>query len=322
MILCRTPYRISLFGGGTDYPEWFRSHGGACLAATIDHYCHVSVRWLPPFFPHRTRVVWSKIELVKDRSDIAHPAVRAALEMLDLDGVEIHHDGDLPARSGIGSSSAFAVGLLQALYGLRGLLRSPEQLAEDATHLEFDILEEPVGCQDQILCALGGFRLISFGRDGTWRADPVMLGPECQLEAHLLLVYTGPRQSAPSRMRSSNERALQRIQEMPQEAVGMLANGDLPDFADLLDEAWARKRELGPGITTIAVDDLYQAAKRAGARSGKLLGSGGGGFLLLFCDPAYQADVLSALRGCVPVPFRFEGRGSEIVHYRPEVHPV
>ena len=322
MIVTRTSYRLSLFGGGSNYPEWFSRHGGSCLAASLDKYCHVSARWLPPFFPHKTRVVWSKIELVKDRSEIEHPAVRAALEMLDLDGVEIHHDGDLPARSGIGSSSAFAVGLLHALYALTGTMVGPERLAEDATRLERDILGEPVGCQDQLICALGGFRLLTFERNGTWRADPVTLGPETvrALEERLLLVYTGPRHEAP--MPSiADEWALHEIQKMPALAVSLLEAGAWDDFGELLHQAWYLKRRLAPGVTTPEVDALYEAARHAGAIGGKLLGAGGGGFLLLFCDPPKQSAVLRALAGCVHVPFRFAARGSEIVHFRPETRP-
>ena len=322
MILTKTPFRVSLFGGGSDYPEWFRVHGGSCLAATINKYCSVSVRWLPPFFAHKSRIVWSKIELVKERSEIEHPAVRAALEMLDLDGVEIHHDGDLPARSGIGSSSAFAVGLLHALYALTGMMVGPERLATDATHLEQDILREPVGNQDQLICALGGFRLLTFARDGTWRADPVTLGPETVrgLEERLLLVYTGPRHDAP--MPSiADEWALHEIQQMPALAVSLLDLGAWDEVGDLFHQAWVLKRRLAPGITTPEVDALYEAARHAGARGGKLLGAGGGGFLLLFCDPPKQSAVLRALGGCVPVPFRFEARGSEVVYFRPEARP-
>ena len=318
-VIVRVPFRLSLFGGGSDYPSWFTQHGGSCLAASIDRYCHISARWLPPFFAHRNRIVWSKIELVKDRSEIEHPAVRAALEMLDLDGVEIHHDGDLPARSGIGSSSAFAVGLLHALHALKGEMVGPERLAAEATNLEQNILSEPVGNQDQLMCALGGFRLLTFGRDGTWRATPVTLGPETVrgLEERLLLVYTGPRHDAP--MPSiADEWALHEIQQMPAVAVSLLEAGAWDDFGELLHQAWYLKRRLAPGISPPEVAALYEGARHAGARGGKLLGAGGGGFLLLFCDPPKQGAVLRALDGCVPVPFRFEARGSQIVHYTSE----
>jgi len=292
------------------------------LSATINKYCYLSARWLPPFFPHRNRIVWSKTELVKDRSEIEHPAVRAALEWLDLDGVEIHHDGDLPARSGIGSSSAFAVGLLHALHGLQGQMIGPEELATEAIHLEQDLLQAPVGSQDQILCALGGFRLVTFERDGQWRADPVILPPERfrQLEDRLLLFYTGPRQAG-TLPTGQNERALHRIQAMPGRALTILADRDLADFGDLLDESWFAKRNLGPGISTPEVDDLYLLAKRSGAGGGKLLGSGGGGFVLLFVEPQFQNSVHEALKHLVHVPFAFEMQGSHIVYYRPESRP-
>ena len=322
-VLVQVPVRVSLFGGGSDYPSWFTKHGGACLATTIDKYCRISARWLPPFFPHKNRIVWSKIELVKDRSEIEHPAVRAALEMLDLDGVEIHHDGDLPARSGIGSSSAFAVGLLHALHALTGTMVGPERLAAEATHLECDVLGEPVGRQDQLLCALGGFRLLTWERDGTWRAEPVTLGPETirALEERLLLVYTGPRTVPAGQNPPTDDRLLHSIQQMPQTALMALEAGDWEIFGELLDHAWQLKRRLAPGVTTPEVDALYAAARTAGAQGGKLTGAGGGGFLLLFCDPPKQGAVLRALGGCVPVPFRFMMRGSEIVYFRPEARP-
>lgn len=322
MVISRTPYRLSLVGGGSDYPAWYQEHGGCVLSATINRYCHISARWLPPFFPHTNRIVWSKTELVKDRSEIEHPAVRAALEWLDLDGVEIHHDGDLPARSGIGSSSAFAVGLLHALHGLQGQMIGPEELAADAIHLERTLLHEPVGCQDQILCALGGLRLVTFTPDGQWRADPVVLPPERlrQLEDRLLLFYTGPRQASilPG---GQNSRPLHRIQAMPQQALTILLGRDLADFGDLLDESWQVKRELHAGISTPDVDALYLSARKAGAHGGKLLGAGGGGFLLLFVEPPFQRSVHQALQDLVHVPFAFENQGSSIVYYRPEPRP-
>ena len=326
MIVTQTSYRLSLFGGGSDYPEWFREHGGSCLAATINKFCTISARWLPPFFAHRNRIVWSKIELVKARSEIEHPAVRAALEMLDLDGVEIHHDGDLPARSGIGSSSAFAVGLLHALSGLLGIMAAPERLAEDAIRLE-RILGEHIGIQDQILCALGGFRLLTIERDGMWRADPVILGSETRraLEERLLLFYTGPRAgdlgAASGRVasRSGPENlALARIQQMPAEALRLLDAADFHGFGELLDESWWRKKELGPGISTPEIDDLYATARRAGASGGKITGSGGGGFLLLCVEPQFQTSVLRTLAHLVHVPFCFESGGSRIAYYREE----
>lgn len=322
MIVSRTPYRISCFGGGSDYPAWYREYGGCVLSATINRYCYISARWLPPFFPHRNRIVWSKTEMVKDRSEIEHPAVRASLEWLDLDGVEIHHDGDLPARSGIGSSSAFAVGLLHALHGLRGQMIGPEELAQAATYLEQNLLHSPVGCQDQILCALGGFRLVTFEPSGEWRADPIMLPTERirQVEDRLLLFYTGPRQTVPPPGKQ-NDHPLHRIQDMPRRALDILVNGNIEDFGALLDESWWAKRELHRGISTPDVDGLYEAARRAGASGGKLLGSGGGGFLLLFAEPQFQANVLRELAGLVHVPFAFEHQGSQIVYYQPEPRP-
>lgn len=321
MVISKTNYRLSLLGGGSDFPSWFMENGGAVLAGTINRACHVSARWLPPFFAHRSRIVWSKIELVKDRAEIEHPAVRAALEMLDIeDGVEIHHDGDLPARSGIGSSSAFAVGLLHALHALRGEFVGPERLAQEAICLECDVLGEPVGHQDQLLCAFGGLRLITWEPGGAWRADPVPLPPEIlrAFEERLLLVYTGPRAGATPSPAGHNPAALARLQEMPRWGAECLSDGDWKEFGDLLENAWWEKKSLAPWIVTPEMDDLYLRLKGAGATALKVCGAGGGGFLLVYAEPDRWGKILLTLEGLVSVPVRFSQRGSSIVHYGTE----
>lgn len=327
MIISRTPFRISFFGGGSDYPTWYRRHGGAVLSTAIDKYCYLTCRYLPPFFAHRFRVLYSKIEMVRQVEEIQHPAVRGALQLLGFRrGVEIHHDGDLPARSGMGSSSAFAVGILHALHALQGRMRSKEQLAREAIHLEQEVLGETVGVQDQLAAAYGGFNVMRFAPDGNFSVQPVYL-PEPRLaefKSHLLLFYTGLARNASevaARVVASleaKETLLHRMVAMVEEAVEILKAGRLSDFGYLLDEAWHLKRSLNEGISTPLVDEAYEAAKAAGALGGKLLGAGGGGFLLIFCPPSRRRHVQKALAKLLHVPFDFEPTGSQIIFYDPE----
>ena len=246
MIISRTPFRISFFGGGTDYPVWFREHGGAVLATTINKYCYITCRWLPPFFEHTSRIVWSKIELVKRQAEIQHPAVREALDFLEIqEGIELHHDGDLPARTGVGSSSSFTVGLLHALYGLKKVMPSKMQLASDAIHVEQERLKENVGSQDQVLAAFGGLNRIDFGRDGTIQVSPVLISRErvALLQDHLLLVYTGISRTASEiagdqiRTAHQNRPVLQAMHQMVERAIQILqGTEDLVEFGQLLHE--------------------------------------------------------------------------------------
>ncbi|MCX7712806.1 MAG: hypothetical protein N2035_03975 [Chthoniobacterales bacterium] len=327
MIISRTPFRVSFFGGGSDYPLWYRRFGGAVLSTAIDKYCYLTCRYLPPFFAHRFRVLYSKIEMVRRIEEIQHPAVRGALQLLGFRrGVEIHHDGDLPARSGMGSSSAFAVGILHALHALQGRMRSKEQLAKEAIHLEQDVLGETVGVQDQIAAAYGGFNVMRFAPDGSFSVQPVYL-PEPRLlefKSHFLLFYTGLARNATevaARVVASleaKESAIRRMVAMVDEALEILKSGQLSDFGHLLDEAWHLKRSLNEGISTPLVDEAYDTAKKAGALGGKLLGAGGGGFLLFFCPPSRRRHVQKALAKLLHVPFDFEPSGSQIIFYDPE----
>ena len=329
MIICRTPFRISFFGGGTDYPEWYRAHGGAVLAATIDKYCYLTCRYLPPFFQHRLRIVYRQIETCAAIDEISHPVVREALRFLRIDrGIELHHDGDLPARSGMGSSSAFTVGLLHALHALRGEMPAKGQLAREAIHLEQEVLQETVGSQDQVITAYGGFRHIKFPSDGEIEINPVILpaGRIAELKAHLLLVYTGITRTAADVARSfvvaidSRRRQLRIMKELVDECLDLLASGrDIGAFGELLHEAWQAKRSLSGAVSNPEVDALYEEARAAGAISGKLTGAGGGGFLLLFVPPEKQPAVLEALDGRIHVPFAFESAGSQIIFYEPGV---
>jgi D-glycero-alpha-D-manno-heptose-7-phosphate kinase len=328
MIICRTPYRISFFGGGTDYPGWYRSHGGAVLATTIDKFCYLTCRYLPPFFEHRIRVVYRKIETCVAVEEISHPSVREALRLLKIDrGVELHHDGDLPARSGMGSSSAFTVGLLHALHALRGEMATKAQLLRESLYLEQEVLEETVGSQDQVMAAYGGLRHVKFHPNGEIAIDPLILPAAriAELEAHLMLFYTGIARTAADVAKSyvvdleARRRQLRIMKELVEESVDILACGtDIRAFGDLLHEAWQAKRSLSEQVSNSLVDALYDRAREAGALGGKLTGAGGGGFLLLFVDPENQLAVRQALGDRLHVPFRFETAGSQVIFYEPE----
>jgi D-glycero-alpha-D-manno-heptose-7-phosphate kinase len=323
VIICRTPYRVSFFGGGTDYPAWYREHGGGVLATTINKYCYLTCRYLPPFFEHRTRLVYRRIEMCNSVEEIRHPAVRAALQYLREDrGIELHHDGDLPARSGMGSSSAFVVGLLHALHTLRNEPVTKERLTDEAIHLEQEVIGETVGSQDQVLAAHGGFNHVRFLPSGAIRvaALPLPAGRLRELQAHLMLFYTGIQRTASDVARTyatdlaARARQLRAMQDFLAEAVALLRAGkDIEAFGDLLHEAWQVKRSFSGKVSSPAVDGMYDKARAAGAIGGKLTGAGGGGFLLLFVPPDRQPVVRAALEPLLWVPFRFEPGGSQIL---------
>ena len=327
MIITRTPLRVSFFGGGTDYPTWFREHGGAVLATTIDKYLYLHCRYLPPFFDFRSRIVWSKIEQVQEPSEIAHPAIRGILEWLKIsEGVEIHHHGDLPARTGLGSSSSFSVGLLHALHALRGELVSKRKLAEEAIHVEQQVLHEHVGVQDQIQSAFGGLNRIDIRTDGSFEVSPLVVRADrlAGLQKHLLLLYTGLSRHASEiaaeqiATMGSKTAELKAMRQMVDEGEKILVgNGELRDFGRMLDESWKLKRALSSKIAPGFVNEIYDTARRAGADGGKLLGAGGGGFMLVFVQPERRAAVLKALGKLLPVPFQFERSGTQIVLYEP-----
>jgi len=329
MIITRTPFRISFFGGGTDYPIWFRENGGAVLATSIDKYCYIMCRKLPPFFDHKHRIVYSAIENVSKASEIRHPAVRGAFEWFGIEtGLEIHHDGDLPARSGLGSSSSFSVGLLHALRALDGKISDKGQLARDAIHLEQVVIGEAVGSQDQVTAAYGGFNKIEFFADGSFSVSPVIVSAarKSLLNDHLMLFFTGISRIAAEVAQTkidnlSNRRAeLTRMRDMVDEGLGILSDPSRPidDFGHLLDAAWNFKRRLSSRVSTAAIDEIYTRSLREGALGGKLLGAGGGGFLLLFVPPENHERVKQQLQPLVHVPFRFEDSGSRVVLYHPD----
>lgn len=327
MIISRTPYRISFFGGGTDYNPWFREHGGAVLATTINRYCYLTCRFLPPFFEHTSRVVWSKIEAVHGNSEIEHPSVRAAVEFLKVqEGIEVHHQGDLPARSGLGSSSAFTVGILHALYALKGEMVSKGELAKQAIHIEQDLLKEHVGVQDQIQTAFGGINRIEIKPNGTFYVQPLPLGAARvhKLEEHLLLFYTGVSRHASeiavSQIRAipDHTRELHEMRRLVDEATDVLTgDADITKFGELLHESWVLKRQLSDKIAPAFVNDIYDRAMKAGAVGGKLLGAGGGGFMLFMARPSDHQKVLAALSDLLLVPMELDWTGSQLIFYDP-----
>jgi D-glycero-alpha-D-manno-heptose-7-phosphate kinase len=323
MIISRTPFRISFFGGGTDYPDWYRKHGGAVLATTIDKYCYINCRYLPPFFEHRYCIVYSKVEHCQAVDEIAHPAVREALRYLEIArGVEIHHDADIPARSGVGSSSAFTVGLLNALHALKGEMASKHRLAMEGVHLEQDILKETVGSQDQVLAAYGGLNHIVFYPSGEITVTPITVGVDRirELASHLMLFYTGIKRTASVIAESfvdgidDRRRQLRVMKDLVDESIGIVAGDrDILEFGELLHEAWLAKRSLSADISNSEVDAVYDTARSAGAVGGKLIGAGGGGFFLLFVPPWKQQSVRDALNSLIQVPFKFDFSGSQII---------
>jgi D-glycero-alpha-D-manno-heptose-7-phosphate kinase len=329
MIISRTPFRISFFGGGTDYPVWYKEHSGAVLATSINKYSYITCRYLPPFFEHKFRIVYSKTETTQTVSEIQHPAVRATLDFMDIkNGVEIHHDGDLPARTGLGSSSSFTVGLVHALYALYGKMVTKRQLALDAIHVEQNILRENVGAQDQTSAAFGGFNKIEFGGSHHIQVNPITLNPvKCHnLQDHLMLYFTGFSRIASEiageqiKKTPDKQNELFKMREMVDEAIGILngSDSDISDFGKLLHESWKIKRSLTDKISTPQIDKIYNDAFKAGALGGKLLGAGGGGFVLFFVEPEFQPAVRKKLNNLLYVPFKFDTTGSQIIYYSPE----
>ena len=327
MIITRTPFRISFFGGGTDYHSWYQEHGGAVISTTINHYCNLICSFRPPFFEGKHRIVWREVEDVNDVKDIKHPAVKAVLEYMEIKrGVEIMYKGDLPARSGLGSSSAFTVGMLNAMYSLRGQLSTKQQLAAEAVHIERDILKENVGVQDQIAAAYGGLNKIIINQEGTFQVEPLPINPLRlkDLKNHLMLFFTGVSRNAtdiakdqvkniPNRKNELNE-----MRQMVDISCDILmGNTDIKDFGKLMNESWKLKKSLSKAVSTDFIDDIYNKAMNAGAIGGKVLGAGGGGFILFFVKPEDQPKVLEELCDLLWIPFDFENQGSHIAFYNP-----
>lgn len=327
MVITRTPFRVSFFGGGTDYPVWYEENGGAVLSASIDKYCYISCRHLPPFFEHKNRVVYSKIENVKDLDEIQHPSAREVLKYMNIGkGVEIHHDADLPARSGLGSSSAFTVGLINALHALNGKMVTKRQLALDAIHVEQERIKENVGSQDQTAAAFGGFNKIEFGAPHKVNVLPIVLKKERmdEFQDHLMMFFTGFSRTASEVVAEQIKNTPKKFAElkvmhaMVDEAIDILnSDRNIDEFGKLLNETWNLKRGLTSQITNSAIDEIYEAGRSAGAIGGKLLGAGNGGFMLFFVKPENQQKVKDKLKNLLYVPFKFENSGSQVIYYAP-----
>jgi len=330
MIITRTPLRISFFGGGTDYPAWYREHGGAVLATTINKYCYINCRYQPPFFESRYRIAYRKIELCRSIEEIQHPSVRACLPYANVrEGIEMVYAGDLPANSGLGSSSTFTVGLLKALYTLQGRMVSQADLGLKAVHVEQNIIGESVGSQDQIMAAHGGLKVVRFGKDISVQPVIISAARAQLLQDHLMLFYTGKRrygsEIAKDKINNMGKRAqeLHRIHALVDEALGVLSSErDIRDFGRMLDETWQLKRSLSDKVSTPQVEELYAKAMVNGAIGGKLLGAGGGGFILLFVPPERHRHVKAALSPTSQVPFRFDLYGSQVIHFENEDNAI
>src|SRR5579871_87640 len=329
MVITRTPLRISFFGGGTDYPVWYQENGGSVLSTTIDKSCYITCRWMPPFFDYHSRISYSKVENVKSNAEIWHPSVKGCLEFLKIqEGMEIHHIADLPARTGLGTSSAFTVGLLLGLYALKNQMRDKRALALEAIHVERDLLKEAVGAQDQVAAAYGGFNRINFLTDGSIDVQRIMASQDRinDLQKNLALFFTGF-------SRTASEVATEQVKETPNrktelkamlqlvdeaEAIVTDSKRPLDDFGRLLHEGWQLKRSLTGKITTPEIDEIYEAGRASGALGGKLLGAGGGGFMLFYVPPERREELTLRLKKLLCVPFSFSQKGSHVVVYEPE----
>ena len=327
MIITKTPFRMSFFGGGTDMESFFKENGGSVLSTTFDKYCYVNVRHLPRFFDYSTELSYSKTERVTNIDDIEHPAIRNAMKMLDMHEIRLTYEADLPARSGLGTSSSFAVGMLNAFYALKGKYASKKQLADEAIYLERVLCDEAGGWQDQIAASFGGFNRIDFNADG-YTVHPVIVSPQRkqQLNNNLMMFFTGftrfssEIQKANKLDDESKTKQLKQMLTLVDEAENILTDQskDLDDFGRLLDVTWKLKRQTGKSVSTSNIDNLYDKGISAGALGGKLLGAGGGGFLVFYVTPEKQAAVKEAMEDLLYIPFKFEDSGTQVIYYGPE----
>jgi len=330
MIITKTPFRMSFFGGGTDMEEYFKKYKGAVLSTTIDKYCYVNVRHLPRFFDYSTELSYAKTEKVKSIDEIEHPLIRNAMKMLDMHELRLTYEADLPARSGLGTSSSFAVGMLLAFYALKGKYADKKKLADEAIYLERVLCDEAGGYQDQIAASFGGLNKIEFDENG-YRVKPIIISPERkkQLNNNLMMFFTGFTRFSSEVQKVNNQTSfeekkdkLEKMYNMVDKAEQILCdkNKNLDDFGRLLDESWRLKKQTGKGISTSNIDELYDRGIKAGALGGKLLGAGGGGFLVFYVQPEKQKSVRKAMKDLMYIPFEFENEGATIIHYSPETY--
>ncbi len=327
MIITQTPFRMSFFGGGTDMEEFFKEYGGAVLSTTFDKYCYVNVRHLPRFFDYSSELIYSKMERVTEIEAIKHPAIRNAMQMLDMHEIRLSYEADLPARSGLGTSSSFAVGMLNAFYALKGKYADKRKLADEAIYLERVLCNEAGGWQDQIAAAFGGMNRIEF-KGSTYEVKPVIISPQRkeELNHNLLMFFTGftrfsaEIQKANQNGKEDKRKQLLEMKTLVDEAEKVLVNthADLNEFGRLLDYTWKLKRQTGAAVSTNSIDALYERGINAGATGGKLLGAGGGGFLVFYVEPEYQQQVKEEMKDLLYIPFKFEDGGTRILHYSPE----
>lgn len=328
MIITKTPFRMSFFGGGTDMEEYFKENGGAVISTTFDKYCYVNVRHLPRFFEWSTELTYSKMEKVSDVNEIEHPAIREAMKMLDMHEIRLTYEADLPARSGLGTSSSFAVGMLNAFYALKGKYADKKKLADQAIYLERVLCSEAGGWQDQIAASFGGFNRINFDKEG-YEVIPIIISPERkkQLNDNLMMFFTGFTRFSSEVQKANNVNgskekrdSLKKMYELVDEAESILTNKNrsLDDFGRLLDVTWRLKKGTGGAVSTGSIDELYEKAIGAGALGGKLLGAGGGGFLVFYVQSEKQEAVRNAMKDLMYIPFKFENGGTRVIHYSPE----
>ncbi len=327
MIITKTPFRMSFFGGGTDMQDFFNEYGGAVLSTTFDKYCYVNVRHLPRFFDYNTELTYSVTERVSNVDDIEHPAIRNAMKMLDMHEIRLTYEADLPARSGLGTSSSFAVGMLNAFYALKGKYADKKRLADEAIYLERVMCKEAGGWQDQIAASFGGFNRINFNSDG-YEVLPLIIAPDRkrQLNSNLMMFFTGftrfssDVQKANAVGKEDKTAQLKEMLSLVDDAERVLTDkeSDLDDFGRLLDHTWRLKRQTGAAVSTDSIDGLYAKGLEAGALGGKLLGAGGGGFLVFYVQPEYQESVRNAMQDLLYIPFEFETGGTRVIHYTPE----
>ena len=327
MIITRTPFRMSFFGGGTDMKEFFNEHGGAVISTTFDKYCYVTVRHLPPFFDFKNELTYSKIERTSTTEEIIHPAIRNAMQYLNMNDIRLTYEADLPARSGLGTSSSFAVRMLNAFHSLNGVYASKKQLADEAIHLERDLCNEAGGWQDQIAASFGGFNRIDFS-DNSYEVAPIIISKQKkeQLNNNLMMFFTGFTRFSSDVQKANASGKIDKTQQklemlrLVDEAEKVLQNkeSNLDDFGYLLNTTWNLKRQTGSAISTNSIDELYDKGIKAGALGGKLLGAGGGGFLVFYVTPEKQESVRHAMQDLLYIPFKFENNGTKVIYYVPE----